>query len=125
MTFSAARDAFSFCLEGFLYVILDDKAPSMTGYDGRRVTATLEAVHRALETGSSGAVLYPDWVAEAAERHPSHSTTLRKMLLPSPPANSGIFTVGCPEFMFRISSSLNAWTYRPKYRTARPEVKSL
>ncbi len=55
-TFGRMRGAFPSCLEDFLYAILEDKAPPVTGFDGRQVTAALEAIHRALTTGGTETV---------------------------------------------------------------------
>jgi predicted dehydrogenase len=48
--FGRLRGAFPACLEDFLYAILDDSEPHVTGYDGRQVTATLAAIHESLVT---------------------------------------------------------------------------
>jgi predicted dehydrogenase len=45
------RGAFPSCLEDFLYAILDNTEPKVTAWDGRQVTATLEAIHRSLASG--------------------------------------------------------------------------
>lgn len=52
-TFGRMRGAFPSCLEDFLYAILNDTVPHVTGTDGRQVTATLEAIHRSLDSGKS------------------------------------------------------------------------
>jgi len=49
--FGRMRGAFPSCLEDFLYAIHDNTAPKVTAWDGRQVTATLEAIHRSLESG--------------------------------------------------------------------------
>jgi predicted dehydrogenase len=46
--FGRPRGAFPACLEDFLYAILNDTEPHVNGYDGRQVTATLEAIHLSL-----------------------------------------------------------------------------
>jgi predicted dehydrogenase len=46
--FGRIRGAFPACLEDFLYSIIDGTEPHVTGYDGRQVTATLEAIHQSL-----------------------------------------------------------------------------
>ncbi len=46
--FGRQRGAFPWCLEDFVYAILKDTEPLVTGFDGRQVTATLEAVHQSL-----------------------------------------------------------------------------
>jgi len=51
--FGRMRGAFPSCLEDFLYAILNDATPRVTGIDGRQVTATLEAIHLSLQTGST------------------------------------------------------------------------
>jgi len=51
--FGRMRGAFPSCLEDFLYAILNDTTPVVTGFAGRQVTATLEAIHQSLETGQS------------------------------------------------------------------------
>lgn len=51
--FGRVRGAFASCLEDFLYAILNDTAPFVTGLDGRQVTAVLEAIHRSLATGET------------------------------------------------------------------------
>lgn len=48
--FGRLRGAFPACLEDFLHAIVDDCEPHVTGYDGRQVTATLEAIHTSLAT---------------------------------------------------------------------------
>jgi predicted dehydrogenase len=50
--FGRMRGAFPSCLEDFLYAILDDTEPRVTGWDGRQVTATLDAIHRSLASGN-------------------------------------------------------------------------
>jgi predicted dehydrogenase len=51
--FGRMRGAFPSCLEDFLYAVLEGKEPRVTAFDGRQVTATLEAIHKSLETGNS------------------------------------------------------------------------
>jgi predicted dehydrogenase len=46
--FGRLRGAFPACLEDFLLAVLNDTEPHVTGYDGRQVTATLEAIHLSL-----------------------------------------------------------------------------
>ncbi len=55
-TFGRLRGAFPLCLEDFLLALRNDTEPHVTGIDGRRVTAALEAIHESLRTGSSVAV---------------------------------------------------------------------
>lgn len=57
--FGRTRGAFPACLEDFLAAIVEDREPQVTAFDGRQVTATLEAIHRSLETGQSVAVAPP------------------------------------------------------------------
>lgn len=57
--FGRMRGAFPSCLEDFLYAILDDTTPRVTGQDGRQVTATLEAIHRSLESGVTERIEQP------------------------------------------------------------------
>ncbi len=57
--FGRVRGAFASCLEDFLYAILNDTAPGVSGLDGRQVTATLEAIHQSLETGGTVPVAPP------------------------------------------------------------------
>lgn len=57
--FGRMRGAFPSCLEDFLYAILEDKVPRVTAFDGRQVTATLEAIHKSLETGNTEQVAPP------------------------------------------------------------------
>lgn len=46
--FGRLRGAFPACLEDFLHAVLNDTEPHVTGYDGRQVTAALEAIHASL-----------------------------------------------------------------------------
>lgn len=46
--FGRLRGAFPACLEDFLYAIIQDTQPHVSGYDGRQVTATLDAIHQSL-----------------------------------------------------------------------------
>jgi hypothetical protein len=47
--FGRSRGAFPNCLEDFARAILEDTTPHVTGFDGRQVTATLEAIHQSLD----------------------------------------------------------------------------
>lgn len=47
--FGRMRGAFPNCLEDFARAILEDTVPKVTGFDGRQVTAALEAIHRSLD----------------------------------------------------------------------------
>jgi predicted dehydrogenase len=49
--FGRLRGAFPSCLEDFLYAIKNDTVPKVTGFDGRQVTAALEAIHTSLANG--------------------------------------------------------------------------
>jgi predicted dehydrogenase len=57
--FGRARGAFPGCVEDFVTAIIEDREPSVTAFDGRQVTATLEAIHRSLESGETVAVPSP------------------------------------------------------------------
>jgi len=57
--FGRMRGAFPSCLEDFLYAILNDSTPVVTGYAGRQVTAALEAIHASLDTGQSVLIAPP------------------------------------------------------------------
>lgn len=46
--FGRIRGAFPSCLEDFAYAVLNDTEPRVTGFDGRQVTAALEAIHESL-----------------------------------------------------------------------------
>jgi len=48
------------CLGDFLDSILQDTQPKVTAFDGRQVTAVLEAISQSLATGSVCAVQAPD-----------------------------------------------------------------
>ncbi|MGO9258007.1 MAG: Gfo/Idh/MocA family protein [Bryobacteraceae bacterium] len=55
-TFGKLRGAFVECLSDFLDAIVQDTEPRVTAFDGRQVTAVLEASARSLETGAAVAV---------------------------------------------------------------------
>lgn len=57
--FGRLRGAFPWCLEDFLYAILNDTTPIVSGFDGRQVTATLVAIHESLETGKTISIAPP------------------------------------------------------------------
>jgi predicted dehydrogenase len=57
--FGRMRGAFPSCLEDFLYAVLNNTVPRVTGLDGRQVTATLEAIHKSLDTGGAESVSQP------------------------------------------------------------------
>jgi predicted dehydrogenase len=51
--FGKLRGAFVECLSDFLDAIINDDEPKVTAFDGRQVTATLDAVTRSLATGQT------------------------------------------------------------------------
>lgn len=51
--FGRMRGAFPACLEDFVHAIRDGKAPQVTAFDGRQVTAALEAIHKSLKSGNT------------------------------------------------------------------------
>ncbi len=57
--FGKLRGAFVECLGDFLSAILNDTEPQVTAFDGRQVTAVLDAVSRSLATGQTCAVTPP------------------------------------------------------------------
>lgn len=57
--FGRLRGAFPSCLEDFLFAVRDHSAPHVTAFDGRQVTATLEAIHRSLDSGQAEAIAPP------------------------------------------------------------------
>src|SRR5579859_6400426 len=65
--FGRMRGAFPSCLEDFLYAILEGKVPRVTAFDGRQVTATLEAIHKSLETGNTERVDAPPRDSQASD----------------------------------------------------------
>ena len=54
--FGKLRGAFVECLSDFLDAIINDLEPKVTAYDGRQVTATLDAVTRSLDSGQTAKV---------------------------------------------------------------------
>lgn len=59
--FGRMRGAFPSCLEDFAYAILKDQPPRISGFDGRQVTAALEAIHESLaRNGETVGVKQPD-----------------------------------------------------------------
>jgi len=59
--FGRMRGAFPSCLEDFARAILEDTTPRVTGFDGRQVTAALEAIHQSLDRdGETVRVSQPD-----------------------------------------------------------------
>ncbi len=57
--FGRLRGAFPSCLEDFVFAIVKDTTPRVTGFDGRQVTAALEAIHQSLENGGSNVAVTP------------------------------------------------------------------
>lgn len=55
--FGKLRGAFVECLSDFLDAIINDAEPKVTAFDGRQVTAVLDAVTRSLESGQTEKVL--------------------------------------------------------------------
>lgn len=55
--FGKLRGAFVECLSDFLDAIINDTEPKVTAFDGRQVTAVLDAVTRSLATGQTEKVL--------------------------------------------------------------------
>jgi|SRR5262245_3967119 len=55
--FGKLRGAFVECLSDFLEAILNETEPKVTAFDGRQVTATLDAVSRSLDSGQKVKVL--------------------------------------------------------------------
>lgn len=51
--FGKLRGAFVECLSDFLDAIINDTEPAVTAFDGRQVTAVLDAVTRSLESGET------------------------------------------------------------------------
>ena len=54
--FGKLRGAFVECLSDFLDSIINETEPGVTAFDGRQVTAVLDAVTRSLESGQTEAV---------------------------------------------------------------------
>ena len=57
--FGRSRGAFPACLEDFAAAILENRDPVVTAFDGRQVTAALDAIHRSLESGVTEPVAPP------------------------------------------------------------------
>jgi predicted dehydrogenase len=57
--FGKLRGAFVECLSDFVDAILNDTEPKVTVFDGRQVTAVLDAVSRSLESGKTETVTPP------------------------------------------------------------------
>ncbi|HEV2577346.1 MAG TPA: Gfo/Idh/MocA family oxidoreductase [Acidobacteriaceae bacterium] len=59
--FGRVRGAFPSCLEDFARAILADHTPKVSGFDGRQVTAALEAIHESLaRDGETVRIKQPD-----------------------------------------------------------------
>jgi predicted dehydrogenase len=54
--FGKLRGAFVECLSDFLDAILHDSEPKVTAFDGRQVTAVLDAVSRSLASGKTESI---------------------------------------------------------------------
>jgi len=63
--FGKLRGAFVECLNDFLVAILNDSDPWVTAFDGRQVTAVLDAVSRSLSSGHTAAIAQPGSVTAA------------------------------------------------------------
>jgi len=57
--FGKLRGAFVECLSDFLDAIVQDTEPRVTAFDGRQVTAALDAISRSLESGQTASVTPP------------------------------------------------------------------
>ena len=55
-TFGKLRGAFVECLSDLVDSIINNSEPKVTAFDGRQVTAVLDAVTRSLESGQTEAV---------------------------------------------------------------------
>ncbi len=64
--FGRMRGAFPACLEDFLTAVRQGTPPRVTAFDGRQVTAALEAIHRSLETGEAEKIPPPPEEIRAA-----------------------------------------------------------
>lgn len=60
--FGRTRGAFVECLSDFIDAIREDREPQVTAFDGRQVSAVLDAVSRSLDTGRPAAVDPPETV---------------------------------------------------------------
>jgi predicted dehydrogenase len=54
--FGKLRGAFVECLSDFIDAVINDTEPKVTAFDGRQVTAVLDAITRSLETGQKASV---------------------------------------------------------------------
>ena len=57
--FGRPRGAFPAFLEDFAWAILENSEPVVTAFDGRQVTAALDAIHRSLSSGNTEQVVPP------------------------------------------------------------------
>ena len=57
--FGRPRGAFPACVEDFAFAILENREPVVTAFDGRQVTAALDAIHRSLASGATELVTPP------------------------------------------------------------------
>ncbi len=64
--FGRLRGAFPSCVEDFLFMVRDNTEPHVTAWDGRQVTAALEAIHKSLESGRTETVAPPSPKTEVA-----------------------------------------------------------
>jgi len=57
--FGRPRGAFPSCLEDFALAIAENREPVVTAFDGRQITAALDAIHRSLDSGATEQVAPP------------------------------------------------------------------
>lgn len=57
--FGRQRGAFPSCLEDFVYALVNGTETKVTGFDGRQVTATLEAIHKSLAQDGANVPVEP------------------------------------------------------------------
>lgn len=62
--FGKLRGSFPSCVEDFAAAVRNDTTPIVTGFDGRQVTAALEAIHESLRT--DGSVMVKPYPSKAA-----------------------------------------------------------
>jgi len=67
--FGRLRGAFPSCVEDFLFMVRDNTEPQVTAWDGRQVTATLEAIHRSLESDRTETVAPAPAQSQAHNAH--------------------------------------------------------
>lgn len=63
------RGAFLSCVDDFLYAVRDNTTPRVTAFDGRQVTAALEAIHKSLESDHTEKVAPPPAESQGASAH--------------------------------------------------------